>query len=72
MTFEDGFITELLESIRTIGRIQEENGVEGCHRYVISNCKSALDVIRVYQLANLILGKNESLSSGYCSTLRIH
>ena len=62
MTFEDEFITELLESIRTIGKIQEENGVEGCHRYVISNCKSALDVIRVYQLAYLILGKNEALS----------
>ncbi len=62
MTFEDPFITELLESIRTISKIQEENGVEGCHRYVISNCKSALDVIRVYQLANLILGKNDGLS----------
>jgi len=62
MTFEDPFITELLESIRTIGKIQEENGAEGCHRYVISNCKSALDVIRVYQLANLILGKNDGLS----------
>jgi len=62
MTFEDPFITELLESIRTIGKIQEDNGTEGCHRYVISNCKSALDVIRVYQLANLILGKNEGLA----------
>jgi phosphoenolpyruvate carboxylase len=29
---------------------------------VISNCQSALDVIRVYQLANLVLGKNDSLN----------
>ena len=62
MTFEDELTTELLESIRTIAKIQEDNGPEGCHRYVISNCKSALDVIRVYQLAYLILGKNEGLA----------
>lgn len=62
MKFSDEFVTELIESISVIGRIQELNGEEGCHRYVISNCQSALDVIRVYQLANLILGKNESLS----------
>lgn len=62
MKFSDEFVTELIESISVIGRIQELNGEEGCHRYVISNCQSALDVIGVYQLANLILGKNESLS----------
>ena len=62
MKFEDTFISELIESIDIIGQIQEDNGVEGCHRYVISNCQSALDVIRVYQLANLILGKNDALS----------
>lgn len=62
MTFDDPFITELLESIRTIGLIQANNGEEGCHRYVISQCNSALDVIRVYQLANLILGTNDGLS----------
>ena len=62
MKFEDEFVTELIESINVIGQIQEENGPEGCHRYVISNCQSALDVIRVYQLANLVLGKNDSLN----------
>ncbi|AYB31120.1 phosphoenolpyruvate carboxylase [Chryseolinea soli] len=62
MKFEDTFISELIESIDIIGQIQEDNGVEGCHRYVISNCQSALDVIRVYQLANLILGKNDELA----------
>ncbi len=61
LKFEDEFIHELIESIDVIGRIQEQNGEEGCHRYVISNCQSALDVIRVYQLANLIIGHNDQL-----------
>lgn len=60
--FEDPFVNELLESIGVIGQIQEQNGVEGCHRYVISNCQSALDIIRVFQLANLIIGKNDVLT----------
>ena len=62
LKFDDTFITELIESISVIAQIQEDNGIEGCQRYVISNCQSALDVIRVYQLANLILGKKGSLS----------
>src|SRR5690606_32656394 len=56
--FEDEFVSELIESINVIGQIQEQNGTDGCHRYVISNCQSALDVIRVFQLAKLVLGKN--------------
>lgn len=60
-TFEDEFVNELIESIHVIGKIQKRNGVEGCHRYVISNCQSALDVIRVYKLAQQILGKDEHL-----------
>ncbi len=61
INFEDPFINELIESITVIRKIQENNGVEGCHRYVISNCQSALDVIRVYQLAKLLLAKDDSL-----------
>jgi phosphoenolpyruvate carboxylase len=61
LKFEDEFVTELIESIHVIGQIQAQNGPEGCHRYVISNCQSALDVIRVFQLAKLVLGKNDEL-----------
>jgi phosphoenolpyruvate carboxylase len=60
--FEDPFISELIESIKVIAKIQEQNGEEGCHRYVISNCQSAVDVIRVYQLAKLLLAKGDSLA----------
>lgn len=62
LKFDDPFITELLESLEVIRDIQNLNGEEGCHRYVISNCQSALDVIRVYQLANLILRKEDYLA----------
>src|SRR5690606_18066877 len=59
--FDDPFITEVLESSEVINEIQEQNGEEGCHRYVISNCQSALDMIRVFQLATLIVAKDERL-----------
>ncbi|MGC3945958.1 MAG: phosphoenolpyruvate carboxylase [Chryseolinea sp.] len=62
LSFEDAFVSELIESISAIGTIQSRNGVEGCHRYVISNCQSALDVIRVYKLAQLILAKGDDLT----------
>ncbi|HEY3402800.1 MAG TPA: phosphoenolpyruvate carboxylase [Ohtaekwangia sp.] len=61
LKFDDEFVTELIESIHVIGQIQAQNGPEGCHRYVISNCQSALDVIRVFQLAKLVLGKDDQL-----------
>lgn len=61
LKFSDPFISELLQSFRVIKEIQETNGEQGCHRYVISNCQSALDVIRVYQLAKLILGGKKGL-----------
>lgn len=59
--YDDPFITELLDSITVIHDVQKANGVEGCHRYVISNCQSALDVIRVFQLAKLLLAKGDDL-----------
>jgi phosphoenolpyruvate carboxylase len=61
MKFEDEFVSELIESIHVIGQIQAQNGEEGCHRYVISNCQSAVDIIRVYQLAKLILATGDDL-----------
>jgi phosphoenolpyruvate carboxylase len=62
LKFEDDFVSELIESISVIGQIQAQNGPEGCHRYVISNCQSALDIIRVFKLAKLVMGKDDQLS----------
>src|SRR5690606_7971239 len=62
MRIKDPFVSELLESIRVIGKIQEMNGEQGCHRYVISNCQSAHDIIRVFQLAKVLLSKKNRLA----------
>src|SRR5260370_41618563 len=52
---EDEFAKETIQSIIAIGDIQKENGVRGCHRYVISNCQSALHVIEIFVLARLLI-----------------
>jgi phosphoenolpyruvate carboxylase len=61
LKFEDPFCSELIGSMDAIAQIQEQNGIQGCQRYIISNCQSAIDIVRVYQLAKLILGKGETL-----------
>lgn len=48
---------DFVESLNAARLIQSENGEKACHRYIISNCGSALDVIRVFQLARLIFKK---------------
>ncbi|HXL55537.1 MAG TPA: phosphoenolpyruvate carboxylase, partial [Chitinophagaceae bacterium] len=45
---------DTLQSIQAIKTIQQLNGEEGCHRYIISRCTSALNVMEVFAL--LILG----------------
>ena len=59
--FEDALVNETIQSILAIAKIQEENGAAGSHRYVISNCQSALHIIEVFVLARLLIGKEESL-----------
>ena len=46
----DPIIKDTLESLYTIREIQEANGVHACHRYIISNCRGAIDVARLYAL----------------------
>jgi phosphoenolpyruvate carboxylase len=56
--FADEFDKEVLDTIKTIGVVQQQNGLRACHRYIISNCQSALHVIQVFKLCQLVLGKN--------------
>ncbi len=58
---EDEFAKETIQSIIAIGDIQKENGVRGCHRYVISNCQSALHVIEIFVLARLLISDGDEL-----------
>ena len=44
---------DTIESIFAINSIQQINGIAGCNRYVISNCRTALNVIEVIALFRL-------------------
>lgn len=46
----DTLINDTLETIATVKTIQEYNGVEGCHRYIISQCQTATHVLEVMEL----------------------
>lgn len=50
VSYEDLLVTDTLESIQTIKTIQEQNGEQGCNRYIISQCNSALNVLEVFGL----------------------
>jgi phosphoenolpyruvate carboxylase len=52
---KDSFNNDLLETIRTIAEVQARNGEAGCHRYIISNCGSAVDMMRVFTLAKALI-----------------
>ncbi|MEL0145592.1 MAG: phosphoenolpyruvate carboxylase [Schleiferiaceae bacterium] len=47
----DDRIDDTLQSFRVIREIQAKNGPKGAHRYIISNCRGAMDVARVFALA---------------------
>jgi phosphoenolpyruvate carboxylase len=44
---------DTVESIFAMNTIQQINGEQGCHRYIISNCQSALNMIEVFTLFKL-------------------
>lgn len=50
---EDDFARETVNSVKVQQQIQKRNGEAGSHRYVISNCQKAQDVIAVFALLRL-------------------
>ena len=53
---------DTVESIFAINSIQQINGEQGCHRYIISNCQSALNMIEVFTLFKLCGWNTDQLS----------
>ena len=51
--FKETITKDTLESIYAITTIQKMNGIPGCHRYIISNCQSAMNVMELYALCRL-------------------
>lgn len=50
---EDKLTADTIKTIAAIKTIQRQNGARGCHRYIISQCRTALDAIEVYGLFTL-------------------
>lgn len=50
---ENGLEKDTIETMKVIKAIQSYNGEEGCNRYIISQCNSALNVIEVLALFKL-------------------
>jgi phosphoenolpyruvate carboxylase len=48
--FGDELTKDTLENVAAIKQIQRQNGAKGCERYIISQCRSALNVVEVYGL----------------------
>lgn len=47
---EDDVQQDILDVMQTIAQIQQQNGEEGCNRYIISHCTSVLNVLEVFAL----------------------
>ena len=47
----DDVVRDAWEVMGSIREIQQLNGPRGCHRFIISNCRGAEDVIRLYTMA---------------------
>lgn len=58
----EGIIRDTLESMQAIATIQKLNGKDGCSRYIISQCNSALNVLEVYGLFMLTGWQREELT----------
>lgn len=59
---EDELAKDTLQSMAAIKNIQRQNGIEGCHRYIISQCQSALNAAEVYGLFLLAGWQVEEMS----------
>lgn len=49
----DDMAKDTLRSVCAISTIQQQNGMQGCQRYIISNCRGAVNVMEVYALSRL-------------------
>ena len=52
--FEDEFTYRTLKTMQAIKDIQQNNGKRGANRYIISNNQTALNVMQLYAMLNLV------------------
>ena len=56
--FKDDMVSKTLGSIKAIKTIQQNNGERGCHRYIISNNQTSINVLETFAMFNLCGFKN--------------
>ncbi|MEP6467742.1 MAG: phosphoenolpyruvate carboxylase [Parafilimonas sp.] len=59
---DNQLFADTLKSVEAVKTIQQQNGKNACHRYVISHCENALHVIEVYALFLLGGWKKDELT----------
>ncbi|MEE1946511.1 phosphoenolpyruvate carboxylase [Pedobacter sp. KR3-3] len=47
---QDNLIEDTLQTIAQLQQMQAENGEEACHRFIISNCQQASDILQLMEL----------------------
>lgn len=62
LKLEDEVERDCMDVVKAVKNIQYKNGEEGCNRYIISQCNSALNVMEVYGLFLLGGWKPEELT----------
>lgn len=60
--WENERFRDVFEVIHTVKEIQEANGEEGCHRYIISHSTGPLDLMEIFALFKLGGWKEEDLT----------
>ncbi|MGI8556352.1 MAG: phosphoenolpyruvate carboxylase, partial [Pyrinomonadaceae bacterium] len=59
---ENELAKDTIETVAAVKTIQRKNGAASCHRYIISHCQNALNVIEVFGLFTLGGWKKEEIS----------
>jgi phosphoenolpyruvate carboxylase len=59
LTIDEPLMQEMRNTFLAIKHIQHSNGEMGCPRYIISHCGSALQVIEVFKLAQLLIANQD-------------
>ena len=58
--FNDELVSSTLGSIRAMQKIQKSNGESGCHRYIISNNQTAINILEVFTMFKISGWKKNS------------
>jgi len=51
---KDDVLNDVIQSMAVIKDIQSMNGEKGCYRFIISNCRSEMDVARVFAIGKYV------------------